>query len=492
MITLLFLFFNVFNSFVWVFFSLRLSEGELTFFRVVILLFFFANTIYFWNKDDGEIFQRTDTSLYIIFNNAVLTLIYFMLMAEFTLISKLLVIVLFLTIFSVTLFARNDDRKRIFHLKKLLDAKIQELAELHNISNAINSILDVERLLDMVLSVTVDVLKVGRVSLFLFDDKKENLVLKISKGLKKELVNNLKIKVGEGIIGRVAETGEPLLIKDIEKDLPEFIEKKGGQNDKYKTKSFLCVPLKIKNETIGVLSVNDKFNNEPFNENDEELLIILSSQIAVAIENANLYDTMKDSYKSTIMALSNALDAKDSYTGGHSSAVTKYAIPIALEIGMDKEFIERLEYAGMLHDIGKIGIIENILNKKGRLTEEEFAIIKKHPVIGADILGSVSFLEDIVPIVRHHHERWDGKGYPDGLKGKEIPLGARIIGIADTFDAMTSDRPYRKGLPAEIARAEIERCSGSQFDPELGKVFLKLFDNKKIVVEKYDSKNRWI
>ncbi|MFA7577093.1 MAG: HD-GYP domain-containing protein [Candidatus Muiribacteriota bacterium] len=489
---------NILNSVIWFLFSFRLSSNYSWIFWIFTAFFFITNTIYFWNKNDDEVFQQTDTSLYMTFNNGVMTLVFFMFMTEIELIYKFLAIALFLFIALIATNSRNGDRKDVFELKNLLDSKIQELGELHNISSAINSILDLERLLDMVLSVTVDVLKVGRVSLFLFDEDKKNLILKISKGLKKELINNLKIKIGEGIIGKVAETGKPLLIKNIEKEMPELIEKsKHNENqdenkkEHYKTNSFLCVPLKIKNETIGVLSVNDKNNNEIFNENDLELLTILSSQIAVAIENANLYDTMKDSYKSTIKALSNALDAKDSYTGGHSSQVTKYALPIALDLGFDKHFIERLEYAGMLHDIGKIGIIETILNKNGRLTEDEFDVIKKHPVIGADILSSVSFLEDIVPIVRYHHERWDGNGYPEGLKGEDIPVGARIIAVADTFDAMTSDRPYRKGLPAEIARAEIERCSGSQFDPAVVKSFLKLFDEGKIVVEKYESKNRW-
>jgi putative nucleotidyltransferase with HDIG domain len=393
-----------------------------------------------------------------------------------------------LAVYSV--YSKKKDTEEYVVMKSLLDRKIQELGELHNISNAINSVLDLENLLDMVLSVTVDVLKVGRVSLFLFDEKKENLVLKISKGLDRELINNLTIPVGEGIIGKVAVEGKPLLIKDIDRELNK--QKKSDSNDKYSNKSFLCVPLKIKNEIIGVLSVNNKENNEIFNENDLELLIILSSQIAVAIENANLYDDMKDSYKTTILALSNALDAKDSYTGGHSSQVTKYAIPVAEYLGYNKKQLERLEYAGLLHDIGKIGIIENILNKNGRLTDDEFAIIKKHPVIGAEILQAVNFLEDIVPIVKYHHERWDGKGYPDGLKGEEIPLGARIISVSDTFDAMTSDRPYRDGLPAKIARDEIEKCSGSQFDPVVAHAFLKLFDEGKIVVEKYDFKNRWL
>jgi putative nucleotidyltransferase with HDIG domain len=407
-----------------------------------------------------------------------------------TVVFLLLLIVLF--VYFILIYSKNYEYEKIKEMRDLLDLKVRELSELHNVSSAISSLMELSDLLDMVLAIIMDVLKVERISLFLFDENKENLILRAGKGLKPELINNLTIRVGEGIIGKVAQSGEAILIKDIEKEMPELAKKRKEEKRGYKTKSFLCVPLKIKKEVIGVLSVNNKKNEEPFNENDKELLTILATQISVAIENSNLYNNMKDSYKSTIKALSTALDAKDSYTGGHSAQVTKYALPIAREMGLDKEFIEKLEYAGLLHDIGKIGIIENILNKKGRLTDEEFEIIKKHPVIGAEILESIPFLGEIVPMVKYHHERWDGRGYPEGLKGEEIPLGARIISVADTFDAMTSDRPYRKGLPAEIAREEIEKNAGTQFDPKVVEAFLKAYDKGEIKVEKYDYKNRWL
>lgn len=183
---------------------------------------------------------------------------------------------------------------------------------------------------------------------------------------------------------------------------------------------------------------------------------------------------IRASFLNAISALAYALEAKDKYTSGHSQRVTETAIAITEELGISQENIDKIRLAGLVHDIGKIGIRESILNKQGKLTEEEFQHIKSHPEVGERILMPIIEDKEILDMVKHHHERYDGRGYPDGLKAEQIPLGARIMAVADTCDAMTSDRPYREAMSIEDAFTEIERCKGSQFDPEVVDAFLRI------------------
>ena len=183
--------------------------------------------------------------------------------------------------------------------------------------------------------------------------------------------------------------------------------------------------------------------------------------------------------KQMVMALANTIDAKDAYTNGHSTRVAKYSVMLAKRMGYKEEKLEQLEFAAMLHDIGKIGVPREIINKTSRLTDEEYNIIKTHPGIGSGILKEVSEIPDIAIGARYHHERYDGKGYPDNLKGIEIPEFARIIGVADAYDAMTSKRSYREVLSQEIVRGEIEKGMGTQFDPEIAKLMLEIISEDK-------------
>ncbi len=188
-----------------------------------------------------------------------------------------------------------------------------------------------------------------------------------------------------------------------------------------------------------------------------------------------LYVDMRQDYLSTISALIQAVEAKDSYTRGHSESVRRYTLDIAHALGLPADVIERLEYASLLHDIGKIGVAETILRKPGRLTDEEYMEIKAHPAIGASIVQRLRLLGQEAGTVRYHHEWYNGRGYPDGLKGEQIPLGARIISVADAFDAMTSDRPYRRTMSRQEAIAELQRCSGTQFDPKIVEAAVRVF-----------------
>lgn len=254
----------------------------------------------------------------------------------------------------------------------------------------------------------------------------------------------------------------------------EFAEFEVDKVPGTKLRNTLAMPLKTPDKLLGIIQVANKLNQGKYSSEDIDLLNILSSQLAFVIQNADLFSNLQKAYIDTLSALTGAIDAKDSYTRGHSERVTELSIKLAEECNVPSSEIENIKLGGLLHDIGKIGIPEAVLNKPGRLNDEEFNIIKSHPDLGLHILGKVEFLEHIVPIIRHHHERYDGKGYPGGLKGDNIPLLARIVSVVDTFDAMTTNRPYRKALTIEESLVEIDRCSGSQFDPDIAAKFIKM------------------
>lgn len=237
------------------------------------------------------------------------------------------------------------------------------------------------------------------------------------------------------------------------------------------TKHLLAVPLQRQDQSLGCLFAMDKRQGD-FDSTDAKLLTSIANEAAVYLENARLFEDVHGLMMGLLHSLTSAVDAKDAYTCGHSERVALLSRTIAAQAGLDENRVERTYMAGLLHDVGKIGVPEAVLRKTGRLTAEEFEEIKKHPAIGARILQDVKQVADIIPGVLHHHERYDGKGYPAGLAGVDIPLMGRMICMADCFDAMTSSRTYRKAMPLEAAMTEIRRCSGTQFDPELAEVFL--------------------
>jgi len=234
--------------------------------------------------------------------------------------------------------------------------------------------------------------------------------------------------------------------------------------------SFTAVPLKMKQRLFGWIAVASVTTGKRFDEGQRKLLSIIGSRAAAAIENARLYEDLRATFQQTIHGLAKAIDKMDRYTAGHSDRVAMYATYLATRLGLPPEDIEIVRQSALMHDIGKIGCVLN-LNKPGKLSTEEYEIFKKHPGYGRDILDPIKFLHPLIPGVHLHHERWDGRGYPLGLRGNDVPLMARIISVADTYDAMTSDRAYRRALPHEIAVAEIERCANSQFDPNVAGEF---------------------
>jgi response regulator RpfG family c-di-GMP phosphodiesterase len=230
--------------------------------------------------------------------------------------------------------------------------------------------------------------------------------------------------------------------------------------------SLLAVPLRIKTRLIGWVCLTSYARTTRFDEGQRKLLSIVAARTSAAVENARLYEDLRATFQQTIQGLAKAIDKMDRYTSGHSDRVALYSMLLAKRLGLGLDQVEIVRQSALMHDIGKIGCVMN-LNKPGKLTQDEYETFKKHPGYGKDILEPIKFLNPLIPGVYLHHERWDGRGYPLGLKGNDVPVMARIVSVADTYDAMTSDRAYRRALPHEVAINEIDRCSSTQFDPEI-------------------------
>ncbi|MFQ5585350.1 MAG: HD domain-containing phosphohydrolase [Thermodesulfobacteriota bacterium] len=344
---------------------------------------------------------------------------------------------------------------------------IDSLRSLHDLSKAINSTLNIEEVVEMIQEKTSYLMRTDRVLILLLDRTKRILSLHSAFGFGREelpVKNFYNIKSFDHCI---VHKGTVITMKEI---LPE-----DGYRECTAVMPFLShmvfAPLEIKGEAYGLLGVSDR--KRKFSEIELEIFCALGSQAAVAIDNAILHRRVKDAFLHTAAALAEAVNSRDPYTGGHTKRVEEYSLRIADALDLPEEEKENLKLAAILHDIGKIGIDDAILRKGGHLSGEEEAVMKKHPEIGARILSFADEMGDVMPGVCYHHEWFDGSGYPEGLKGEEIPLQARIIGIADAYDALTTNRPYRKVVDQAGALEELTEKGGSQFDPFLIDVFCK-------------------
>ncbi len=349
---------------------------------------------------------------------------------------------------------------------KELVQKISELDTINEISKAITSVIDIDELLNLCLKKINEKLKVKNSSIMLVDEKKDKLVIKACQGDRYNQVLGKTQAIGEGIAGRVAKERKPILVKEI--DNSGFIK---NERPDYITSSFVSAPLISGKKILGVINITDKISKESFSEADVNLLSTMASQVSIALENIGLYKTIEDNCFNTMKSLANLLEAKDRYTSGHSQRVSEYAASIANMIGVSPKEKDILHHAAQLHDIGKIGISELILNKPDKLSESEFDAIKSHPITGEKIIEPIDFLKEASHHIRGHHERFDGTGYPDKLGGEDIPLLTRIMTVADAFDAMTSERTYRSHRKVSDAISELKRVSGKQFDPVLVDAF---------------------
>jgi putative nucleotidyltransferase with HDIG domain len=377
-----------------------------------------------------------------------------------------------------------------------------------------------EHLIKMIVKTIDEQLKVTHTAVLLYKEAKQSYILIDSKGTEgvKIPVGFIRLLVDNPMINAFSEKESYLIsqtgilcYEDVIQGLRnrDILEKQSALYDKLLLikrqmdllKANLCVPCYFKKDLLGVLVLGDKISGEAFSRDEMSFFVTLANDAAMAIANTMLIENLqqkieevKDLYVRehrifihTSIALAAAIDARDAYTHGHTERVTNFCIAIARELeGLPemskyKNFRETLQIAALLHDIGKIGIPDYILNKHSRLTPEEYEEIKKHSIIGATILNPIKELRDVAREVRHHQECYDGSGYPDGLKMNDIPLISRIIAVADAFDAMTTNRPYKKSKTIEEALQEVKRCSGSQFDPVIVSAFLLSYEKGNII-----------
>lgn len=294
-----------------------------------------------------------------------------------------------------------------------------------------------------------------------------------------------RVNYSQNLAQRCFNRGESILCHSVEED-PELVMARSIAEGTMA--SVLCVLLRTPRKRLGILHLDRGPLQKPFSEDDLKLADALAAHVSAGIEATQLLQKQRELFLKTVTILAQAVELRDPYTGGHTVRVTTYSCLLARQLNLPLPELELIRIGGPLHDIGKIGIDDAVLRKPGKLTAEEFAIMQSHTTKGAAILATIPDLAPIIPIVKSHHEKWDGTGYPDGLGGNAIPRVARVVAVADAFDAMTSDRPYRKGMPPDMAFAEVEKQAGRQFDPECAEAFVAV--KEQIIAQMQPSTTR--
>jgi putative nucleotidyltransferase with HDIG domain len=360
-----------------------------------------------------------------------------------------------------------------------LKLKQSQLRALMSVGQAINSSMGLTRVLEEVMDSLISLMRAERGFLMLREPHGE-LAVRIARGIAHVSLDEEAFKFSRSVIRKVVETNMPVLTTNAQVD-PRFDAQMSVAA--YQLRSILCVPLKLKNELIGVLYVDNRAHAGIFKENDLDLISAFADQAAVAINSARLFEELQEShreleraYQATLEGWVRALDLRDKETEGHTQRVTILTYRLARSMGVSDSDLVHITRGALLHDIGKMAIPDGILLKPGQLTEEERKLIQRHPVYAYEMLSPIDFLLPAIDIPYCHHEKWDGTGYPRGLKQDEIPFAARIFPVIDVWDALTSDRPYRKAMPHDEVRRFIHADSGKHFDPLVVEAFMDLKD----------------
>ena len=350
----------------------------------------------------------------------------------------------------------------------ILEKRTQQLLVMCKVTQDVGASLELSSVLNAYVRNIKSIVNADIVSVLLFDDKSSELVIKASIGLAENNILGTHLRRGEKISGWVLNNAQPLLIYDLNSD-PLFSKR---QSEKYYSNSLMSIPLVLRGKVIGVVNVCNSKESKIFTIHDLDMLMGITGEVTTIIENARFYTSLKESYLRTIQSLAEALNAKDDYTSGHAVRVCEYVNKITKYLNLSQPECENIATAAMLHDIGKIGIKEAVLQKEEGLTIKEYEEIKKHPEMSEKIVRPIGLSEEILSIIKHHHEWYNGEGYPEGISQAEIPLGARILSVADAYDAMTTNRPYRKAFSKEKAISELVKGKNTQFDPAIVEAFM--------------------
>ena len=374
---------------------------------------------------------------------------------------------------------RPQMRRRIQEedLAAAQDARVQGLMKaVYDVGAMVSGESSQQRILNGIVDKALEVLQANRGFLILRnpqDGELEPAVIRTPGAVTEGLA------LSRTVLRECVEQGHSILLRDALTDLQS--QPAHGSLFRHGIRSAVCVPVESKKEILGALYVDNTADVGAFDEGDMHLLAALGRMAGLSLERVRLIERQDRLFYGVIRALVSSLEAKDQYTRGHTERVTAYALTIAQEMELSAEQLQELRLAGLLHDIGKIGVPEAILCKVGKLTPEELQIMRRHPDIGADIVQNIEGIGEIATVVRHHQERWDGSGYPAGLRGEAIPLLDRILAVADAYDAMTSSRAYRRNFSEEEVLAEFRACSGRQFDPQVVEAFFRVYARGALV-----------
>lgn len=354
---------------------------------------------------------------------------------------------------------------------------VVQLKTLMDLSATVNSTLDASEIQQRAVESAAIIVDAERSSLLILDPETADLCFEVTHGLTGATIREVRLRSGEGVAGWVVANKTGVIIDDVSTD-PRYVPPK-DEDSPVMTRNMVCVPVFSRDQVIGALQAMNKREGESFDDNDRDLIAALAHHVAVAIENANLYQGIKEAFYQTAEVLAHTIEKADPYTGEHIRRVMGYSVAIGVRLGLTGAERENVRLAAVLHDVGKVAVPDHVLGKTEELRDYEFEQVKRHCATGSEILGKAMHLHPVMSAVRSHHERWDGKGYPDGLSGEDIPLAARIIAVADSFDAMTSERPYRAARPWAEAIEEIRACSGTQFDPAVATAFVEVLESDR-------------